>query len=124
MEKVYGPDTWLVGTRQIRFERDGSFVVDRRGGLSADGVGARGRYRLEGELLTVGVYRSGGCQASTTRSRARSKRYSTPTPGLSCASGNPSGSERCRSRSHGRCHVARFGGLFYALRILTAQALS
>jgi hypothetical protein len=66
VEKVYGPDTWLVGTRQIRFERDGSFVVDRRGGLSSDGVGARGRYRLEGELLTVGVYRSDGCQAPST----------------------------------------------------------
>jgi len=66
VEKVYGPDTWLVGTRQIRFERDGSFVVDRRRGLSSDGLGARGRYRLEGELLTVGVYRSDGCQAPST----------------------------------------------------------
>ncbi len=66
VEKVYGPDTWLVGTRQIRFERDGTFVTDRRGGLSSDRVGARGRYRLEGELLTVGVFRNDGCQAPST----------------------------------------------------------
>ena len=66
MEKVYGPDTWLVGTRQIRFDRDGSFAADRAGGLSSGDVGARGRYRLEGELLTVGVRRNDGCEAPST----------------------------------------------------------
>lgn len=66
VEKVYGWDTWLVGTRQIRFERDGTFVTDRGGGLTSGSVGARGRYRLEGELLTVGVFRNDGCQAPST----------------------------------------------------------
>jgi hypothetical protein len=66
VEKVYGPDTWLVGTRQIRFDRDGSFVTNRQDGLSSDNVGARGRYRLEGELLTVGVFRNDGCAAPST----------------------------------------------------------
>jgi hypothetical protein len=66
VEKVYGPDTWLVGTRQIRFDRDGSFVTTRREGLSSDDVAARGRYRLEGELLTVGVFRNDGCAAPST----------------------------------------------------------
>ena len=67
VEKIYGRDTWLVGTRQIRFERDGTFATDRRGGLtSGSSVGARGRYRLEGELLTVGVFRNDGCQAPST----------------------------------------------------------
>ena len=32
VEKVYGPDAWLVGTRLMRFDRDGSFVADREGG--------------------------------------------------------------------------------------------
>jgi hypothetical protein len=66
VEKVYGPDTWLVGTRQIRFDRDGSFVTNREDGLSSDDVGARGRYRLEGELMTVGVFRNDGCAAPST----------------------------------------------------------
>jgi hypothetical protein len=66
VEKVYGPDTWLVGTRQLRFERDGSFVADRETGLSSADVPARGRYRLEGELLTVGVLRNDGCMAPST----------------------------------------------------------
>jgi hypothetical protein len=65
VEKVYGPDTWLVGTRQLRFQRDGSFVADRDTGGSDD-VPARGRYRLEGELLTVGVLRNDGCMAPST----------------------------------------------------------
>ncbi len=66
VEKVYGPNTWLVGTRQIRFDRDGSFVTDRGGGLSSGDAGARGRYRLDGELLTVGVWRNDGCAAPST----------------------------------------------------------
>jgi len=65
VEKVYGPDTWLVGTRQLEFERDGSFAADRETGFSGD-VPARGRYRLEGELLTVGVLRNDGCMAPST----------------------------------------------------------
>ena len=92
VEKVYGPDTWLVGTRQIRFERDGSFVVDRRGGLSSDGVGERGRYRLEGELLTVGVYRSDGCQAPSTatwRVTVRNDQMSMVWIHGVCPGGNP-----------------------------------
>ena len=66
VEKVYGPNTWLVGTQQIRFDRDGSFAADPGGGPSSDDVGARGRYRLEGELLTVSVSRNDGCAAPST----------------------------------------------------------
>ena len=66
MEKVYGADAWPVRTRQIRFLRDGSFVTNARGELSSDEVGARGRYRLEGELLTVGVFQNDGCAAPST----------------------------------------------------------
>ena len=42
VEKVYGPDTWLVGTRQLRFDRDGSFVADSRGRALLGVTSARG----------------------------------------------------------------------------------
>ena len=39
----------------MRFDRDGSFVADAEGELYTDEVEVRGRYRLEGELLTIDV---------------------------------------------------------------------
>ena len=66
VEKVYGADAWPDRTRQIRFSQDGSFVTTRRGEQSSDQVSARGRYRLDGELLTVGVFQNDGCAAPST----------------------------------------------------------
>lgn len=66
VERVYGPNTWLTGTRTLRFSSDGFFVAVPEGERYSDGAGSRGRYRLEGELLTVGVFRNDGCAAPST----------------------------------------------------------
>ena len=39
----------------MRFDRDGTFVTDSEGDLFSEEVDVRGRYRLEGDLLTIDV---------------------------------------------------------------------
>ena len=92
VEKVYGPDTWLVGTHLMRFDRDGSFAADREGGLYSDDVGVRGKYRLEGELLTIDVTGGHGCVApvvATWRVTVRSDQMSMVWVRGVCPSGEP-----------------------------------
>jgi hypothetical protein len=67
VEKVYGTDDWLDMNLLLRFDRDGSFFADDEGELYTDEVEVRGRYRLEGELLTINVTGAGlGCVAPST----------------------------------------------------------
>jgi hypothetical protein len=66
LSEVFGEDTSLVGVHLVRFERDGHFSADPEGGLFSADVGVRGRYRLEGELLTLSVTGGYGCHAGTS----------------------------------------------------------
>jgi len=92
VEKVYGPDTRLIGSHLMRFDRDGSFVADPEGGLYSDDVGVRGRYRLEGELLTIKVSGGYGCVApsvATWRVVVRGDEMSMVWVRGFCPSGEP-----------------------------------
>ena len=56
VDTVYGSDAWLDGGALLmRFDRDGTFVTDSEGDLFAEEVDVKGRYRLEGSLLTIDV---------------------------------------------------------------------
>jgi hypothetical protein len=67
VNRVYGSDSWLDMNLLLRFDRDGSFFADDEGELYTDEVEVRGRYRLEGELLTIDVTAAGlGCPAPST----------------------------------------------------------
>ena len=63
VEKVYGKDTDLVSPRVMRFDRDGSFAADQQGELLTEDVDQRGRYQLQGELLTIDVEGGYLCRA-------------------------------------------------------------
>jgi len=92
VEKVYGPDTYLVGIHLMRFDRGGLFVADPEGGLYSEDVGVRGRYRLEGELLTIDVTSGYGCVAPSTatwRVTVRDDRMSLVWVRGDCPSGEP-----------------------------------
>jgi len=67
VERVYGSDSWLDTNLLARFDRDGSFFADDEAELYTDEVEVWGRYRLEGELLTVDVTDAVfGCVAPST----------------------------------------------------------
>jgi hypothetical protein len=67
VETVYGSDSWLGMNLLARFDRDGSFFADDEGELYTDEVEVWGRYRLEGELLTLDVTDAVfGCVAPST----------------------------------------------------------
>ena len=69
VEKVYGPWAVLEGVHLMRFNPDGTFVVDPEGGLFSGDQGVWGTYRLHGELLTIrteGGYASCPRDATTT----------------------------------------------------------
>ena len=67
VEKVYGSDAWVDETHLMRFERDGAFAADDEEKLYTDEVEVWGRYRLEGELLTIDVTGAvTGCVAPST----------------------------------------------------------
>ena len=95
VEAVYGSDAWLDGrTLLMRFDRDGTFVTDSEGDLFADEVDVRGRYRLEGDLLTIDVTGAVvGCVAPSTatwRVTVRDDEMSMVWVRGVCPSGEPS----------------------------------
>jgi hypothetical protein len=63
VEEVYGTNTYLAGTRLMRFGRDGSFAADSSGGLDSRQVEVRGDYRLKDGLLRIHVVGGYGCKA-------------------------------------------------------------
>ena len=94
VETVYGPGAWLDGrTLLMRFDRDGTFVTDSEGDLFTGEVDVRGRYRLEGGLLTIDVTGSVvGCVApsrATWRVTVRDDRMSLVWVRGVCPSGEP-----------------------------------
>jgi hypothetical protein len=94
VETVYGSNAWLDGrTLLMRFDRDGTFVTDSEGDLFTEEVDVRGRYRLEGDLLTIDVTGSVvGCLApsrATWRVTVRDARMSMVWVRGVCPSGEP-----------------------------------
>ena len=65
LETVYGADPSAVGQLLLWFGRDGSFIADHEQDLFSADVGVRGRYRLDGELLTINVQGGYGCRRGT-----------------------------------------------------------
>lgn len=74
LETVYGQWTSLEGLHLMRFDRDGTFVVDPEGGLFSGDRGVWGDYRLDGEVITLvtdGGYACGPGSEATARVSVR-----------------------------------------------------
>jgi hypothetical protein len=93
VEKVYGSDAWVDENHLVRFAPDGSFAADDEDKLYTDEVEVWGRYRLEGELVTVDVTGAvTGCVAPSTatwRVTVRDGRMSMVWVRGVCPSGEP-----------------------------------
>jgi hypothetical protein len=105
VDTVYGSDSWLDTNLLVRFDRDGSFFAEDEGELYTDEVEVWGRYRREGELLTIDVTGAvHDCEAPSTatwRATVRDEQmYLVWVRGV-CPSGEPGDARVLRRVQYG-----------------------